>query len=75
MTSLLPTTVTQMPDVLTAALKNVAEVMEEGYEGAEILGVHFEGPYLDMDYKAPSRRRRSRRHPWPSSRNTRRRQR
>ena len=50
-TSLLPTTVTQMPDVLTAALKNVAEVMEEGYEGAEILGVHFEGPYLDMDYK------------------------
>ena len=50
-TSILPTTVTQMPDVLTAALKNVAEVMEEGYEGAEILGVHFEGPYLDMDYK------------------------
>ena len=50
-TSLLPTTVTQMPDVLTAALKNVAEVMEEGYEGAEILGVHFEGPYLDMYYK------------------------
>ena len=33
-TSLLPTTVTQMPDVLTAALKNVAEVMEEGYEGS-----------------------------------------
>ena len=28
-TSLLPTTVTQMPDVLTAALKNVAEVMED----------------------------------------------
>lgn len=50
-TAILPTTVTQMPDVLTAALKNVAEVAEEGYEGAEILGVHFEGPYLDMDYK------------------------
>lgn len=50
-TGILPTTVTQMPDVLIAALKNVAEVAEEGNEGAEILGVHFEGPYLDMDFK------------------------
>lgn len=50
-TGILPTTVTQMPEVLTAALKNVASVVEEGYEGAEILGVHFEGPYLDMEYK------------------------
>ncbi|WP_455618689.1 N-acetylglucosamine-6-phosphate deacetylase [Eisenbergiella sp.] len=50
-TAILPTTVTQMPDVLTAALKNVATVVNEGYEGAEILGVHFEGPYLDMEYK------------------------
>ena len=25
--------------------------MEDGYEGAEILGIHFEGPYLDMVYK------------------------
>lgn len=50
-TAILPTTVTQMPDVLTAALRNVAAVVREGYEGAEILGVHFEGPYLDMEYK------------------------
>ena len=50
-TAILPTTVTQMPEVLTGALKNVAKVVKEGYEGAEILGVHFEGPYLDMDYK------------------------
>ena len=50
-TAILPTPVTQMPDVLTAALKNVAAVVSEGYEGAEILGVHFEGPYLDMEYK------------------------
>lgn len=50
-TAILPTTVTQMPDVLTAAVANVARVIEEGYEGAEILGIHFEGPYLDMDYK------------------------
>lgn len=50
-TGILPTTVTQMPDVLTAAVANVARVAEEGYEGAEILGIHFEGPYLDMEYK------------------------
>ena len=50
-TSILPTTVTQMPDVLEAAVANVAAVVKEGYEGAEILGIHFEGPYLDMEYK------------------------
>lgn len=50
-TAILPTTVTQMPDVLTKAVANVAKVVEEGYEGAEILGIHFEGPYLDMNYK------------------------
>ena len=50
-TSILPTTVTQVPEVLAPALKNVAKVVKEGYEGAEILGVHFEGPYLDMKYK------------------------
>lgn len=50
-TSILPTTVTQMPEVLTAAAASVARVMREGYRGAEILGIHFEGPFLDMDYK------------------------
>ena len=50
-TAILPTTVTQMPDVLEAAVANVARVVREGYEGAEILGIHFEGPYLDMEYK------------------------
>ena len=50
-TALLATTITQSEEVLTNALKNAAKVVEEGYEGAEILGVHFEGPYLDMKYK------------------------
>lgn len=50
-TAILPTTVTQLPEVLTGAVANVAKVVREGYEGAEILGIHFEGPYLDMDYK------------------------
>lgn len=50
-TAFLATTITQSEEVLTNAVKNVANVMEEGYKGAEILGIHFEGPYLDMKYK------------------------
>ena len=50
-TAFLATTITQSEEVLTDAVANVAKVMEEGYEGAEILGIHFEGPYLDMKYK------------------------
>ncbi len=50
-TGICPTTITQTEEVLTKAVANVAKVVEEGYEGAEILGIHFEGPYLDMKYK------------------------
>ena len=50
-TAFLATTITQREEVLTKAVANVAKVMEDGYEGAEILGIHFEGPYLDMKYK------------------------
>ena len=50
-TSFLATTITQSVEVLTNAVTNVANVMENGYDGAEILGIHFEGPYLDMKYK------------------------
>lgn len=50
-TSICPTTITQTEEVLTKAVENVAKVVEEGYEGAEIVGIHFEGPYLDMKYK------------------------
>ncbi len=50
-TSFLATTITQSEEVLTNAVSNVAKVMDEGYKGAEILGIHFEGPYLDMKYK------------------------
>lgn len=46
-TSFLATTLTQSEEVLTNAVSNVAKVVEEGYEGAEILGIHFEGPYLN----------------------------
>lgn len=50
-TALLPTTITQSEEVLTNAVANVAKVVKDGYEGAEVLGIHFEGPYLDMVYK------------------------
>ena len=50
-TGICPTTITQSHEVLSNAVKNVAEVVNEGYEGAEILGIHFEGPYLDQKYK------------------------
>lgn len=50
-TGLLPTTVTQEPAALTKALKNVASVAKEDCKGAEILGIHLEGPFLDMRYK------------------------
>ena len=50
-TALLPTTITQSEEVLTNAVANFAKVVEEGYEGAEVLGIHYEGPYLDMVYK------------------------
>lgn len=50
-TSLFPTTITQSEEVLTATVKNVANVVKEGYEGAEIMGIHFEGPYLDQTFK------------------------
>ena len=45
-TSLCPTTITQGEEVLTEALKNVAKVAAEKTEGAQIVGIHFEGPYL-----------------------------
>lgn len=50
-TSFLATTLTQSEEVLTNAISNVAKVVEEGYEGAEILGIHFEGPYLNKAHK------------------------
>lgn len=50
-TAFLPTTVTQSVEVLTKALENVAAVKKAGNEGAEIIGVHFEGPYLSLAFK------------------------
>ncbi len=50
-TSFCPTTVTQTEEVLVNAAKNVVKVKKEGYEGAQILGLNFEGPFLDVNHK------------------------
>jgi N-acetylglucosamine-6-phosphate deacetylase len=50
-TLLCPTTITQSEDVLIHALKNVAKVMRSTMNGAQIAGVHFEGPYLSAKFK------------------------
>lgn len=50
-TSLCPTTITQSEEVLTKALQNIAMIASEKTEGAQIVGIHFEGPYLCVKYK------------------------
>lgn len=50
-TGFLPTTVTQGVDVLTNALAGVAKYMRKEQKGAQVLGVNFEGPYLNTKFK------------------------
>ena len=49
-TGILPSTITDQPSVLIKALQNIRNVVEKGYEGAEILGIHLEGPYISEAY-------------------------
>ena len=50
-TAFCPTTVTGDHPVLLAALRNIASVMREPCAGAELLGIHLEGPFLNPDYR------------------------
>jgi N-acetylglucosamine-6-phosphate deacetylase len=50
-TSLCPTTITESKEVLLKAVKNIKKVYDLKPHGADILGIHFEGPYLDMKFK------------------------
>ncbi|MFD1675765.1 N-acetylglucosamine-6-phosphate deacetylase [Alicyclobacillus fodiniaquatilis] len=48
-TSWLPTTLTAPVDHLAKSIASVDTVRNEGYLGATILGLHLEGPFIDME--------------------------
>ncbi len=50
-TGFLPTTITQETKKLVEVVSVVDEVMNAKYEGAEILGIHLEGPFINKKYK------------------------
>lgn len=48
-TGLLPTVITDAPDILAKAMVAVQEALTSGTPG--VLGIHIEGPFLDVDRK------------------------
>jgi len=50
-TAMLPTTLTQPMEDIERAIACVQEVMDRSTGGADILGVHVEGPYFSMEQK------------------------
>ncbi|MCK5817892.1 MAG: N-acetylglucosamine-6-phosphate deacetylase [Psychromonas sp.] len=50
-TSFLATTLTSSKENLIKALKAVGDAQEMEHKGAEIIGVHMEGPFFNLDYK------------------------
>ncbi len=54
-TSFAPTTVTATLESIEGALKATQEVRQAGTQGAEILGVHIEGPYLSAQERGAHR--------------------
>jgi len=50
-TAYLPTTMTMGVNTIYSALDAIREVMSQGNEGAKILGVHMEGPFINEKYK------------------------
>lgn len=50
-TNFLATTLTSPKDELLEVLKTIGEVKDKDIGGANIFGVHMEGPYFDVEYK------------------------
>lgn len=48
-TSFLATTMTQSEEAILKALRNTAVYMKQPAKGAEVLGIHLEGPFLSPD--------------------------
>jgi len=54
-TGFLASTWTEPPDVILAALENIARVMQRSTGGARLLGGHVEGPYIDVERRGAQR--------------------
>ena len=51
-TGFLPTTMTQSVENINKALDNIRKYIEKGVEeGAEVLGIHLEGPFVSVKQK------------------------
>ena len=50
-TGFLPTTITASQEDLLASVKAIKIAMEKGTSGGEVLGVHLEGPYINIERK------------------------
>ncbi|WP_432666970.1 N-acetylglucosamine-6-phosphate deacetylase [Wukongibacter baidiensis] len=50
-TSFLPTTMTMEYKIIKRALENVVSIKEEKFDGAKVLGVNLEGPFINPKYK------------------------
>ena len=50
-TSFLPTTMTMSKDKIIRSLRSICEAVRKGTAGAEILGIHMEGPYINPEKK------------------------
>jgi N-acetylglucosamine-6-phosphate deacetylase len=48
-TSFLPTTVSSAPEILEAAVRNIADAMTRSFEGAVPVGIHLEGPFINRE--------------------------
>ncbi len=54
-TAFLPTTTTALYDDTLRAMETIAAAAERGVDGAKILGINMEGPYLSERYKGAHR--------------------
>ncbi len=50
-TAFLPTTMSALPEQVQQSMRNITSYRQEPTDGAEVLGVHVEGPFLAPQYK------------------------